>query len=304
MKNNDKKKDQNDKVIRYFFIFAIIFTGLIASRIKAEAIDPQSSTSAPITNSLSHKHVLLFYSNTLGLPVYRKHFNTSLSQMNAAGISLTNVHFEFLDITRNNTPEYQQYLSNILQKKYSGINFDVIITIGDAAQEFIVNNEKLLFPQTPIITIFSFKKIAVSIHYCHIVQINTDIDVAGTNEMALKLFPKIEHVFVILGASEYEKQWAPEARKALAPWDDKLIIEFIDNYTYDEMLKKTATLPPNSLILFISFLQDITGRPFVPATVLESLTKSTNAPVFGTDQEILGKGIVGGSLFNNEDMSI
>jgi PAS domain S-box-containing protein len=304
MRNYDSKAGQDDKVVRLFLIYTIIFTGLTASTIKADTIDPQTSISTSIENSLSHKKVLLFYSNTLGIPEYRKHFNTSLSIMDSAGVSLTNVYFEFLDITHNNTPENQQYLFKILQKKYRRIKFDVIITISDAAQEFIVNQGKLLFPQTPIIATYSFKKIVDPIPGCHIIQISPEIDVTGTNEIALKLFPNTKHLFVILGAGKYEKQWVPEVRNALAPWADKLIIEFFDTYTYQDMLKKTATLPPNSLILFISFFQDITGRSFVPATVLDTLAQSTNAPVFGMYQEILGKGIVGGSLLNNEDIDL
>ncbi len=65
-----------------------------------------------------------------------------------------------------------------------------------------------------------------------------------------------------------------------------------------ELLAELSRLPPQSIVLFVSFFQDGAGAPFIPHDVVQRVSASANAPVYGFVDQYLGRGIVGGSLYS------
>ncbi len=67
----------------------------------------------------------------------------------------------------------------------------------------------------------------------------------------------------------------------------------------EKLLEQLRNLPENSIVLYISFFQDSTGKKFVNATqALPMVASAANAPVFGMSDTYLGHGIVGGDVMN------
>jgi hypothetical protein len=66
-----------------------------------------------------------------------------------------------------------------------------------------------------------------------------------------------------------------------------------------EMLNRLRNLPSHSVVLFASsFFYDAAGNYFLPEEVLDLICRSSNAPVYSTNEPYLGHGIVGGSLLD------
>jgi transcriptional regulator with GAF, ATPase, and Fis domain len=61
-----------------------------------------------------------------------------------------------------------------------------------------------------------------------------------------------------------------------------------------------ADLPPNSIVLFLTLIQDGEGKP-VPENALPLISRVSNAPVYGLFDLYVGYGIVGGSVYSIED---
>src|SRR4029077_4393576 len=69
--------------------------------------------------------------------------------------------------------------------------------------------------------------------------------------------------------------------------------------TIYKLLAELKTLPPHTIVLFASsYFHDSSGNYFLPEDALALITQSSNAPVYGTNEAYLGRGIVGGSLYN------
>src|SRR5437016_12768141 len=66
----------------------------------------------------------------------------------------------------------------------------------------------------------------------------------------------------------------------------------------DELLRKVATLPPKSVVLFVSMAQDGTGRSFLPDDALGRISRAANAPTFIASLDVSYSGAVGGDLIN------
>jgi signal transduction histidine kinase len=68
------------------------------------------------------------------------------------------------------------------------------------------------------------------------------------------------------------------------------------------MLKRVATLPPNSAIFYVDLRVDAAGVPLDHELVLERLRERTNTPIFSYLDNYLGHGIVGGPLLSSYEV--
>jgi hypothetical protein len=69
------------------------------------------------------------------------------------------------------------------------------------------------------------------------------------------------------------------------------------------MLKRCATLPPNSAIFYALLSVDAAGFPHSEGDALAELHAAANAPIFGVQSSQMGGGIVGGPLMSMDDLS-
>jgi len=67
-------------------------------------------------------------------------------------------------------------------------------------------------------------------------------------------------------------------------------------------LDRVRQIPENAAIIFSTYFRDINGNAYVPVQALELIHKNANAPIFGSVDTLLGRGIVGGSLTSAEQL--
>ncbi|MBF0497707.1 MAG: response regulator [Deltaproteobacteria bacterium] len=254
-------------------------------------------TQTVIPSPAASKAVLLLYSAGYYLPAYRKNMAAFMSVMDDAGFPSKNIYLEDLDLIRNNDKEYRQRSIDLLHQKYDHKKIDLIVTIEGLARDFILKEGKDIFPTAPTLCILSADTITAVEPPRRIIQLPSILDISGTLEVAVSLFPKTKRIVAVLGNSEDEQRWELEAKKQFAPWAGKLEFEYTNQLTYEETLQRLSSLPPDTVVIYIAFYRDKTGRAFVPAEVAKVITKTTNSPVFGVYDQILDL-VVGGSMIS------
>ena len=65
-----------------------------------------------------------------------------------------------------------------------------------------------------------------------------------------------------------------------------------------ELKQRLSALPRDSVVFYLSFFRDSTGRTFSPGEAIPQISIAANAPVYGSSDYMLGYGIVGGHLEN------
>jgi hypothetical protein len=75
-----------------------------------------------------------------------------------------------------------------------------------------------------------------------------------------------------------------------------------NDLSFEEMLKASASLPPQSAIFFGTLSSDAKGVRHVEERALAAFHAAANAPIFGLHSAQLGRGIVGGPLLSDEDL--
>ena len=208
---------------------------------------------------------------------------------------------EYLGFGRFSGPEYQMALRDFLRHKYEGRHLDVVIADGDEPFKFVRQNRAEIFPGVPIVFQSSEETDLSPVPNCTGVVFR--LDMKSTLEVALRLQPNVKRVFVICGASEFDKFYQNFSRQQFREYEGRVAFTYLPPMPLNDLLEEVARLPKDSILYFVSLYEDGAGNKLIPADVLERLAPVANAPTYCWPEQTLGSGIVGGSLLSEETVA-
>ena len=119
----------------------------------------------------------------------------------------------------------------------------------------------------------------------------------------LQVLPETEQIFMVIGSGPLGQFWRRELESEFARFRDRVTFIWSDELSLPEILRRCASLPSHSAIVYLSFGTDAQGGAFADEQVLADLHATANAPLFGALSPLLGHGIVGGSMMSIEDLA-
>ena len=119
----------------------------------------------------------------------------------------------------------------------------------------------------------------------------------------LRLLPRTKQVFVVTGAGPIGRFWRRELENQFQRFHKRLTFVWSDKLSLAEILRRCASLPPDSAIFYVTLGVDAQGGAYADERVLAELHATANAPLFGPMSPMLGHGIVGGRLMSIGDLS-
>ena len=211
-------------------------------------------------------------------------------------------HIEFyreeMDLSRFGSSAYQASLPSFLGTKYADKKIDVAIAIMAPALDFLLSHGDAIFPGTPIVFCgLARKQLGDRALPSHVSGILVKREFAPTLEVALGLHPQTERVVVVAGTSEFDSRLLEQATNEFRAFENRVAFTYLTGLPVQKLLAELSQLPPRTIVLFVSFFQDGTGEPFVPHDVVQRVSAAANAPIYGFVDQYLGRGIVGGSLY-------
>jgi PAS domain S-box-containing protein len=225
--------------------------------------------------------------------------NTQIQETFAADNSLEEQLFqEYLDEWRlgRSIPE----MAEALERKYSAQRFDLIIAVGFTPFSLLLSEGAKIFPGVPVVFVsigdFELPRGLPK----NVTGVIGHADVAGTVELALRLQPDTQNLFVVSGASQYERLSTAVLQPQLRRFAGRLKVTYLSDLTLDQLLTRVSQLPDHSVIFFLTMLKDAAGHSYVPAQVCSLISVAANSPVYAILQTDVGRGVVGGSIYNFE----
>jgi signal transduction histidine kinase len=122
---------------------------------------------------------------------------------------------------------------------------------------------------------------------------------APTVEIAARIHPETERFVVVAGTSAFDKQLLTQAQEEFQPLEKRFAFTYLTDLPLAELLTRLSTLPPKTLILYITMFRDGAGQPRVPHDTVERISAAANAPVYGFLDQFVGHGLVGGYLYQS-----
>ena len=181
---------------------------------------------------------------------------------------------------------------------------DLIVTVAGPAAVFARTYRQQLFPETPVLFASVDEKYlrgaALGDNETAVAVVN---DYPRVIESILQLLPRTRQVFMVVGSGPVGQFWRRELETEFRRFHDRLTFAWFDQLSVQETLRRSATLPENSAIVYIIFSTDAAGVAFADERMFAELRTAASAPLFAPFSVYLGAGIVGGSLLSISDLS-
>ena len=179
---------------------------------------------------------------------------------------------------------------------------DLIISIGAPAASFVQRYRQPLFAATPVLlTDVDVRGVSAARLTENDAAVPLTIDFTALVDSILRILPNTDSLYVVIGNSPTEKQRIQEIGESLRPVSNRLKVIWLNGLPFDDLLKRVASLPPHSAILFALVSPDVVGVPKDEDAALAALHAVANAPMFNYLDTYFGKGVVGGPMINGKD---
>jgi signal transduction histidine kinase len=224
---------------------------------------------------------------------YARTFREELSRQSPDGIDLYEASLATARFPDDEEGPFVDYLRALFAKR----RLDLVAAIGSPAVGFVQQHRQELFPSIPAIyTGVERRRVSYTALTANdsVIAINNDYSVVVEN--ILQVLPETSDVVVVIGSSPIEKFWTEQLRIAFRPFEKRVTFTWFNELSFEEMLKRAATLPPRSAIFFALLSVDAAGVPHEAGKALDRLYAVANAPVFSESNVFFGRGIVGGPL--------
>lgn len=253
-------------------------------------------------DSPESKKVVILYWETKDFPG-----NISFDQGFQAGMrseptSQWELFSEYLDTTRFPGEHQEELLRDYLREKYAKQKIDVVVASPDRALDFLLRYRSDLFPNSPIVFVAvsrpSPKLLTAGPGLTGIIRANT---YRRTLDLALKLQPETQEVFVISGTPELDKRFETVAREELAGYEKRFRITYLTDLPLNELLNRVKELPQHSIILYVWQRSAIDSEKTLQTyQILEKIRQSSSVPIYGMGSRNVGYGLVGGYVQDSE----
>jgi signal transduction histidine kinase len=179
---------------------------------------------------------------------------------------------------------------------------DLVVTIGGPAAAFAQQFSHRLFADIPVLIAGVDRRfVTPGTFSSNATTVATQHDPALMVDEILRLLPDTRRVMVVIGKSHLEKFWLEQMQREFARFAGRLEFSYTNQLSYDEILERSRTMPPQSAIFFALLSLDATGEPRVEGDTLSTLHATATAPLFALYG--IGRGIVGGPMLSTDHLS-
>lgn len=214
-------------------------------------------------------------------------------------------HEAALETARADQPQAERAFTDYLRALYGQNQPDLVVPVGAPAAQFLCRHRAGLFPQTPVLVGGIDQRLLPTLSLTsNDAAVVAQVDLAASVEIMWQLFPATTNLVMVFGNSPHEKLWVAECRRAFQPYTNRLQFTWLNELSFPEMCRRVASLPARSAIGYGTLLVDAAGVPHEQMQALERLCNVASAPVFGTEEEQLGLGIIGGSLTSGRALGL
>jgi signal transduction histidine kinase len=224
---------------------------------------------------------------------YARTFREELTRQSPEPIDLYEASLATARFPDDEEGPFVDYLRALFAKR----QIDLVAAIGSPAVGFVQRHRQELFPLTPALyTGVERRRVSYAALTANDTVIAIDNDYSVVVENILQVLPETADVVVVIGNSPIEKFWTEQLRIAFRPFENRVSFTWFNELSFEEMLKRAATLPSRSAIFFALLSVDAAGVPHEAGKALDGLYAVANAPLFSESSVFFGRGIVGGPL--------
>ena len=201
------------------------------------------------------------------------------------------------------TTDEDPAFANYLRALFADRPLDLIVTFGAPAANFVQRYRRSLFPSVPaLLADVEERRVRPAGFTGNDTAVAIKVSFPDVVENIMRVLPATSNLAIVIGNSPIERYWVAEIQRSLQPFAGRLNVIWLNRMSFDELLKRAATLPPRSAIFYVLLSPEVPGIPPDEDRALARLHAAANAPLFSYSDAYLGKGIVGGPLISSQEV--
>ena len=185
---------------------------------------------------------------------------------------------EYLESDVFDPGEASEALAAYIRRKYQGRRIDVVIALADPALRFVLDYKANLFPNAAIVYSGVAVPESVSPNAGDVTGELRGTAYAETLELALKLHPSTQQVFVIANGRDARNVEAVHAALDAFSWPARLV--YLDEPSVSNLIAAVAAIPPGSLVLYIWYAEPDRGSRLDNGQVARQVAEAAAVPVY------------------------
>jgi PAS domain S-box-containing protein len=194
----------------------------------------------------------------------------------------------------------QRHIREWYVRKYQDPKPNLIIAVGPASLQFMIESHERFFPGIPIIFCGSSEEMLETLKPdSHFTGVWGTVRPEETFKAALHLQPTTKHVVVVGGVGAYDRYLEKIVKGSLQNYESKFEFTYLTDQDMPTLLGRLSRLPSDTIVLYTSIFQDAAGAHFIDANQSAPMVVgATNVPVFVLFDVNFGTGAVGGDIIS------
>ncbi len=244
------------------------------------------------------KRVLLLHEWAVGEPLRVKFDAAFVEGLRASDTARVDLYEETVETLRFSGPYQTQLLQDYLKRKYAGLTMDVIVAQGLYPLNFARQN-RALFGNPPIVAVAS-QAGQISLGTGDITGLQGGQFMTGTIELAQRLLPDTDSVYVVDGARENVEELQPEVERQVKELSRHVNLVYLRDLPLAELLSRIEAAPPRAIVLFIRQTIRSPSLAVDQSEALAEVVRASHVPVFTQIEDFVGHGVLGGFVWSYE----
>ncbi len=251
--------------------------------------------SAPCGHAVEFKDVLVLHSFGREFKPWSEYARAIRLELERQSPWPLNIQEHALISARSSDENPEAAFVEYLHALYKHRAPDLIVSIGAPAAGFVQKHRHRLFPAAPmILTVVDQRRVQYAALGPKDIVAAVAIDYRAALDNILRVLPDTNHIAVVVGASPIEKYWRDEISRSAGSLNDRVKFTWYDSFSFEDILKHAADLPPNSALFWELMIVDADGVVHEESSALRRLHAVANAPIFSYSDAFFGREIVGG----------
>lgn len=243
------------------------------------------------------KNILVIFSMNQGVVAYQLILENFKNVLREEYNKPFKLFIEYLDVGKFPNISYQQFLFDQINAKYNNINLDLVVCVGPSIITYIDNYAAQYLKEIPAISLDFKDPFDPQKKYSlnsKTTQILAEVDAKSNFELAFKLFPNHNSVYVISGSAKVDNFLHRIVMSAAGQYEKSKKIYYWSDITMEVLLEEAPNIPDESIIIIPSFSKDALGTTYNTAEVIRLVAQKTKAPIFVLLDTPFGEGAFGG----------
>jgi PAS domain S-box-containing protein len=252
---------------------------------------PHESSASPL------KKILILFPYESHVPGFITFSNAFQSALKGSEDCELEFFIECMDLTRFPAERHHDELMVLYREKYSDMKLDLIVASQFPSLQFLAKYLDKTFLKAPVLIVNIDSRLIGDREQMPDATVSAGkLDFSGTMALSMSIHPDARKVFVVSGASRYDETFLTLAREELHTFEDRVELSYLSGLPMDELIHRVSNLPEHSVVLFVSFFRDGSGKAFKSPDALALISRLANAPIYAVSETLIGSGIVGGNL--------